>query len=117
MMKKTLLFVTALLLAACSSRPNLVHTHDPILNITAELNPFIEASVSDNSAWVKNKTDAPLAVRYDIFWYAENGVTQPVSATQEAYSGSLLLNPQQKYALPLQKPTPESVNYRLYLRN
>lgn len=117
MMKKILLFGTALFLTACSGQPNLVHTRNPILNITAELRPLIEADVRENSAWVKNKTEAPLALRYDIFWYAENGVTQPVSATQEAYSGSLLLNPQQKYTVPLQKPTAESVNYRLYLRN
>lgn len=115
-MKKLLLISTALLLAACSSKPNLVHTNQPILNISAQLAPLIEAEVSENTAWVKNKTAQPLQIRYDLFWYAENGVTQPVSNQQDQYSSSLLLSAQQKQAIALNKPTPESRNYRLYLR-
>jgi len=116
-MKKFLLIFTALVLAACSSKPNLVHTHKPILNIEAALNPYIDASVSQHTAWVKNKSQQPLTVHYAVFWYAENGVTQPVNDKQEAFSASLLLQPQQKQTIELAKPTPESVNYRLYLRN
>ncbi|PVX38840.1 uncharacterized protein YcfL [Pasteurella langaaensis DSM 22999] len=116
-MKKFLFILTALLLAACSSAPNLVHTYQPILNIDAALNPYVDASAGSHSAWVKNKSQQPLTVRYDVFWYAENGVTQPANDQQEAFSGSLLLQPQQKQNIELIKPTPESVNYRLYLRN
>ncbi|MGQ0286432.1 hypothetical protein ACT2CV_04420 [Pasteurellaceae bacterium 22721_9_1] len=116
MMKKITLILTALLLAACSSKPNLVHTQQPILNISAELHPLIEAEVSSHSAWIKNKTGQNLGVKYDLFWYTENGVTQPVSTTQDQYSATLLLTPLQKQAISLTRPTPESVNYRLYLR-
>ena len=116
-MKKTFFVLTALCLAACSSKPNLVHTDEPILNIEAAIYPLVDASVSSHSAWVKNKSQQPLTVRYDLFWYAENGVTQPASASQDAFSGSFLLQPQQKQAIELARPTPASVNYRLYIRN
>ena len=44
-MKKSisLLFLTALLTACGSTPPNLVHSDQPILNISAEANPLIEA--------------------------------------------------------------------------
>ncbi|SUT88299.1 lipoprotein [[Actinobacillus] rossii] len=116
-MKKIIPILTALFLVGCSSAPNLVRTHDPILNIDSAIHPYIDAAVSTHSAWVKNKSQQPLTVRYDLFWYAENGVTQPASQTQDAFSGSLLLQPQQKQSIELASPTPESVNYRLYLRN
>ncbi|VEH66194.1 Uncharacterised protein [Rodentibacter pneumotropicus] len=55
-MKKSLVILASLVLSACSvSGPNLVHTNNPILNITAELAPVVEAKVSANSAWVKIK--------------------------------------------------------------
>lgn len=116
-MKKFLLILTALVLAACSSTPNLVHTHEPILNIEAALNPYIDASVTQRIAWVKNKSQHPLTVHYSVFWYAKDGVTQPINDKQEALNGSLLLQPQQKQTIELTKPSAESVNYRLYLRN
>ncbi|MDY6216388.1 YcfL family protein [Actinobacillus porcinus] len=115
-MKKISLIFTALFLAACSTTPNLVKTHSPILNIDVAINPFIDAAAQSHEAWVKNTGQQPLQLHYDLFWYSENGVTQPASQTQDAFSGSLLLQPQQKQTIELTKPTPESVNYRLYLR-
>ncbi|TYG35067.1 DUF1425 domain-containing protein [Lonepinella koalarum] len=116
-MKKILLVCTALFLVACgSSQPSLVHTHAPILNITAELNPLIDANATAQSAWVKNKSNQNINLQYDVFWYDKNGVTQPVSLQQEQYRANLWLAPEQKQAINLSKPTPESVNYRLYLQ-
>ncbi|WP_439239908.1 YcfL family protein [Lonepinella sp. BR2474] len=115
-MKKILLICTALFLTACSSVPSLTYTHKPILNIAAELHPLIEASVTAQSAWVKNKSAQQINVQYDVFWYDQNGVTQPVSLQQDQYRATLLLAPEQQQAIHLSKPTPESVNYRLYLQ-
>ena len=116
-MKKISLISTALFLTACSATPNLVKTHNPILNIDAAIHPFIDAAAQSHEAWVKNTSQQAIRVYYDLFWYTENGVTQPASPTQDSFRGALMLQPQQKQAIPLVKPTAESVNYRLYLRN
>ncbi|OOF59693.1 YcfL family protein [Rodentibacter myodis] len=116
-MKKSLIFLAALVLAACSaSNPNLVHTDTPILNITAELAPRIEAKAGSNSAWVKNKSTQPLNVNYHLFWYDAQGVTQVWEQQRESVSGNFRLQPQEQKAIELIKPTPESTNYRLYLQ-
>ncbi|EIJ71785.1 DUF1425 domain-containing protein [Pasteurella bettyae] len=115
-MKKFILVAVNLLLAACSiQKPSLTHSQKPILNITADANSYIEASVSQNSAWVKNKTNQPINVCYSLYWYDQNGVTQVFSPQQDKYRASLLLQPLQKSEINLSRPTPESVNYRLYL--
>lgn len=117
-MKKqiSLIFLTALLTACGSSAPNLVHSQQPILNIEADLNPLIEADADADSAWVKNKSEHRVGVAYDIFWYDKNGVTQLTQDAKPQISSLIVLQPQQKAALDLTKPTAESVNYRLYLR-
>lgn len=116
-MKKSLIILASLVLAACSSSvPNLVHTNEPILNITAALAPAIEAKASTNSAWVKNKTAQPINVNYHLFWYNAQGVTQVWEQQRESIEGNLHLQPQEQKAIELTKPTPESTNYRLYLQ-
>lgn len=115
-MKKSLIILVSLVLAGCSSAPNLVHTNSPILNITAELAPSIEANASASSAWVKNKSTQPINVNYHLFWYNAQGVTQVWSQQRESISGNLRLQPQEQQSIELSKPTPESTNYRLYLQ-
>ncbi|QPB42267.1 DUF1425 domain-containing protein [Rodentibacter haemolyticus] len=116
-MKKSLILLSAFVLAACSnSDPNLVHTNTPILNVAAELTTNIEAKVSSNSAWVKNKSTQPINVNYRLFWYNAQGVTQVWDQQRESLSGNLHLQPQEQKAVELAKPTPESTNYRLYLQ-
>lgn len=115
-MKKFFLFAIVLLLASCSAqKPNLVSTQEPILNIAANLAQSIEANAGAHSAWVKNKSQQPIAFNYNLYWYDENGITQLFSTQQEKYQSALLLQPQQKAEINLTKPTAESVNYRLYL--
>lgn len=116
-MKKLFLFYSALFLAACSSTvPNLVHTQKPILNISAKLAPFIDADVSADSAWIKNRSDKPIQVAYSQFWYDKNGVTQLYADNQEFIRKAVQLMPNQKTAVALEKPSAESQNYRLYLQ-
>lgn len=116
-MKKhiSLLFLTALL-GACSSKvPNLVHTQDPILNIEADASPRVQAQANPTSAWVKNVTEQAFNLAYQQFWYDKNGVTQIYDGFNESYSALIRLQPKQKVDIELKKPTPQSVNYRLYL--
>ena len=115
-MKKSisLLFLTALLTACGSTPPNLVHSDQPILNISAEANPLIEAKANPKNAWVKNIAGNSLNLAYRLFWYDKNGVTQLGDTQNEFYSGLLPLQPQQKADIPLTRPTANSVNYRLY---
>ncbi|MCQ9121512.1 hypothetical protein BKG95_03205 [Rodentibacter pneumotropicus] len=116
-MKKSLVILASLVLSACSvSGPNLVHTNNPILNITAELAPVVEAKVSANSAWVKNKSTQPINVNYHLFWYNAQGVTQVWTDQRESLVGNLRLQAQERKAIELMKPTLESTNYRLYLQ-
>ena len=109
-MKKqiSLLFLTALLTACSSQVPNLVHTQKPILNIAADVNPMIRAGVDSTSAWVENVTEQAFNLAYQQFWYDKNGVTQ-------TYGLGELNESLSKTELELKRPTPESVNYRLYL--
>lgn len=115
-MKKTLLIVTALLLAACSSpSPQLVHTEKPLLNIESALADQLEPRLQADAASVKNISSQPLNVAYYLYWYDKNGVTQAFSPTQEFQYARLRLQPQQTADIPLPKPTSESRQYRLYL--
>lgn len=115
-MRKILIFITALWLAACSSQPNLVQTQQPILNIEAALEPLVSVNLEQERAWIKNRTEKLLKIQYDVFWYDQFGVTQPFSLKQDQYSAELLLNPEQKQQLNFSKTSPQAVNYRLYLR-
>lgn len=116
-MKKYLILLAAGLLTACSSSvPNLVYSEQPILNITAQLAPQIEAKAAPNQAWVKNKSSQPLTVHYHLYWYNKMGVTQIWPNGDDHIAGKLLLQPQEQKAFDLHKPTPQSQNYRLYLQ-
>ncbi|RKW40268.1 MAG: DUF1425 domain-containing protein, partial [Moraxella sp.] len=51
---------------------------------------------------------------YRLFWYDKHGVT--VTAEEPVVWHRLALQPLQKQALTLARPTADSANYRLYLR-
>lgn len=117
-MKKftALLFSITLIVGCGSNQPaSLVHTHQPILNIEADANAVIEAEITTNSAWIKNKTDHNINIDYQLFWYDKLGVTQQHSFLSEQ-KYSLMLQANEQYTIPLTKPTAESQNYRLYIR-
>ncbi|MGC7560504.1 YcfL family protein [Pasteurella sp. PK-2025] len=115
MKKRTALLFSALLLVGCgTSQPtNLLQTDQPLLNIEADADAVIEAQANPHHAWLKNKTASPIQLGYQLFWYDKNGVSQPPFVRQDI---PLLLQAGEKYAIPLHKPTPESQNYRLYIR-
>ncbi|UDW83903.1 DUF1425 domain-containing protein [Pasteurella canis] len=113
MKKLTALLLTSLLLIGCGSNKsaNLLRTTQPILNIEASVASVIEAKITPDSAWIKNKTEQPLNLAYHLFWYDKNGVTQQ----QFAISSFLSLLGYEKQVIPLIRPTEQSVNYRLYI--
>lgn len=116
-MKKLLIaFTLSLGLMACSSseKLNLVHSPQPIVNISAELAPLIEVNASQSSASVKNISQQPVTFAHYIFWYDKNGVTQGNEPNLKN-PPMLSLEPREKIQLMLQSPTTESINYRLYL--
>ncbi|HDR1501205.1 TPA: YcfL family protein [Pasteurella multocida] len=114
MKKLTALFISSYLLAGCGSHQpvNLLHTHQPILNIEADAHQLVEAHVSPTLAWVKNKYATPIQLTYQVFWYDKQGVSQATTLSDNP----LGLQEHEKYIIPLNKPTAESQNYRLYLR-
>ncbi|MDP9500634.1 DUF1425 domain-containing protein [Bisgaard Taxon 45] len=114
-MKKLIaLFISSCFLVSCGSRQpvNLLHTHQPILNIEADADPLVDAHVSPTQAWVKNKHHTPVQLTYQVFWYDKQGVSQPSTESDH----QLWLQGNEKYLIPLTKPSIESDNYRLYLR-
>ncbi|TCK01470.1 uncharacterized protein YcfL [Volucribacter psittacicida] len=119
-MKKTGLYwfglSLMLLLTACGShQPNLVHTHKPILNVVAALDPVLAIQLDHNSFRIKNKTDHPLSLRYAVTWYDKQGVTQLFAQQQTEQQAIIQLDGKQHLRLPLTKPTVQSVNYRLFI--
>jgi uncharacterized protein HI_0960 len=116
-MKKLLISVALLGLAACSSKaPNLLGTDQPILNIAANLAPLVDVRTASNAAYITNKSQQQLKVFYHLYWYNAQGVTQLWPQQQESLAGNLVLQAKQQQMLSLAKPTPESTNYRLYLQ-
>lgn len=106
----------SLILTACSSNPAsyLPSGTQPIVNIEAQINDQIEVDAKAERLQVKNRTQSPLSLFYKLFWYDKFGVTQTLSETQPWQS--ILLNAEQSFELELAQPTPESTNYRIYLR-
>lgn len=116
-MKKHIVILASLALAACSSsESNLIYSTKPILNMTANIAPFVDVQISEKYATVKNKTTEPLNVNYHLYWYDALGVTQTWENQKESDSGKLLLQSKEQKAIELIKPTAESKNYRLYLQ-
>lgn len=116
-MKKLLIaFTLSLGLMACSSseKVNLVHSQQPIVNISAGLASLIEVNASQSSASVKNISQQPVKFAHYFFWYDKNGVTQGNEPNLKN-PPMLSLAPREKIQLRLQPPTTESINYRLYL--
>ncbi|QEH17666.1 YcfL family protein [Histophilus somni] len=108
--------ILSLGLIACSSskKVNLVHSQQPIINISTELASDIDVQVSHSSASLTNVSQKQVTLVYYFFWYDKNGVTQG-DVTNMKNATMLILSPGQTRQLVLQKPTTESVNYRLYL--
>ena len=111
--------IFSLFLTACGSNPQSYITgkSEPIVNIGATINPYIEVDAKSDSLSVKNISQHSLQMAYKLFWYDKLGVSQSNDIEESGKNWqSLWLNTQEKQIIPLVKPTEESENYRVYVK-
>lgn len=111
--------IFSLFLTACGSNPQSYITgkSEPIVNIDAAINPYIEVDAKSDSLSVKNISQHSLKMVYKLFWYDKLGVSQSHDLEESGKNWqSLWLNTQEKQIIPLIKPTEESENYRIYIK-
>ena len=97
-------------MTACGSNPQsyLPAKSKPIVNIESPMEQFVEVNAKADALTLENKTDSPIGSTLKFFWYDQHGATQSQDAANEGWQPLLKIN--------LIKPTPESENYRIYLR-
>ncbi|EER48189.1 periplasmic lipoprotein [Actinobacillus minor NM305] len=111
--------IFSLFLTACGSNPQSYITgkSEPIVNIDATINPYIEVDAKSDSLSVKNISQHSLQMVYKLFWYDKLGVSQSNDIEEPGKNWqSLRLNTQEKQIISLIKPTEESENYRVYVK-
>lgn len=113
-----LLVLSSLLLSACGSSPQsyLPAKTEPITNIESTLVEQLKVTTKPTLLELQNLTDKELNIEYKLFWYDILGVTQTNTGNQPSPWYRLRLGPSQESAIPLDRPTAESTNYRIYLR-
>lgn len=113
-MKKLFLFGLGFLLTACGSNPvsYLPSGNTPIVNVEATISEKIKIDAQSERLAINNLSVQALNVVYKLFWYDIEGISQP---TQETWQ-NLWLEAKESHQIPLNRPTAESVNYRIYLR-
>lgn len=124
-MKKSLLFLALLGLTACGSNPSsyLEPQAEPIVNISEALVQSVEIEAKADLLRLRNLTEQTQRLRYTLIWYDALGVTQTAAQTLDFRDDNMLkaqwqwleLFAQSEQSIELQKPTAESVNYRIYL--
>lgn len=124
-MKKSLLFLALLGLTACGSNPTsyLEPQAEPIVNISEALVQSVEIEAKADLLRLRNLTEQTQRLRYTLIWYDALGVTQTAAQTLDFRDDNMLkaqwqrleLFAQSEQSIELQKPTAESVNYRIYL--
>ncbi|MDH2997133.1 hypothetical protein A1D22_05505 [Pasteurellaceae bacterium LFhippo2] len=115
MFKKAFLLAVTIFLTACASNPPsyLPTGKKPIVNIEAAVDPLVNVDATSEKLAITNLTDDTLNIVYKLFWYNQDGVTQTNGYEQWQ---NLWLEAKQQSNIALDKPTEESVNYRIYLR-
>lgn len=118
MQKIIFLFCCILGLSACSSDAvsPLSLPKKPVINIEAVLAPVLVVDATDQQVILKNTSQHNIKGAYLLTWYNQQGVTQRMDWRQDEQWHQFILAPQQRASLPLQKPTEDSVNYRVYVK-
>lgn len=88
----------------------------PLVNVEEEVASQIDVQASSEALSIENISAHAVSVSYKLFWYDEEGVTQMSDYSQKTSWNPLWLEPQQKENIILQKPTPESERYRIYVK-
>ncbi|MDG6230501.1 YcfL family protein [Glaesserella parasuis] len=115
----SLVALLSVFLTACGSNPPSYlpsGTTTPIVNIEANVAEITDVVAKSDELVVFNKSEHPLHLSYKLFWYDKTGVTQTLKGEATSSWQHLFLEPKQRQEIALDKPTPESENYRFYLR-
>lgn len=114
----SLVALLSVFLTACASNPPsyLPSGTTPIVNIEANVAEITEVVAKSDELTVFNKSEQPLQLSYKLFWYDKTGVTQTLNSEETSPWQHLFLKAKQRQGIALDKPTPESANYRFYLR-
>ncbi|MCT8556305.1 YcfL family protein [Glaesserella parasuis] len=114
----SLVALLSVFLTACGSNPPsyLPSGTTPIVNIEANVAEITDVVAKSDELVVFNKSEHPLHLSYKLFWYDKTGVTQTLKGEAISSWQHLFLEPKQRQEIALDKPTPESENYRFYLR-
>ena len=110
--------IISVFLAACASNPPsyLPSGTKPIVNVESPLSEQVSVIAEPFLLKVQNLTKNPVNVSYKLFWYDIDGVTQTLDLNAHTPWHNFWLEPNSKTEMHLEKPTPESANYRIYLR-
>lgn len=113
-MKHWIFAFFALILTACGSNPAsyLPSGTTPIINVEADIAEKLDINAQPENLSIRNLNIESIKIVYKLFWYDIDGVTQGLSRVWQ----SIELAPQNEVTIPLEKPTEESANYRIYLR-
>lgn len=113
-MKTCALLFGSLMLAGCAGQPisYLPSGTTPLVNVEAALAERLHVEAAREQLSITNQSNEVVSGAYKLFWYDVQGVTQGAHRSWQ----TLWLEPQQRLLLPLEKPSVESVNYRIYLR-
>lgn len=115
----SLIAIFSIFLTACASKPTsyLPTGKNPIINMEADIAEKIKLDAKAKELVITNLTKSPVNVSYKLFWYDKNGVTQLFNGIDESVDWQKIkLRAEQTYIIILVKPSKESVNYRLYIR-
>lgn len=114
-MRKIYLALAVFLLVGCAGNPvsYLPTGKEPIVNIEAPIADLIKVDAQSDRLWIENVSESEINVVYKLFWYDIEGVSQHSNEDWQ----NIWLAPHQNSTIPLDKPTEESENYRIYLRN
>lgn len=104
-----------LFLTACSSEHgvSLVETQHPIVNIESSIANQIAVNAAKKNIQFTNLTDTAIQLKYGLFWYDKQGVTQLALSQLSPAFYPLQLSSKQQKTLKLTPPTVNSVSYRL----
>lgn len=104
-----------LFLTACSSQQGvtLVEARHPIVNIESSIANQIAISAAKTNIQFTNLSDRAIQLKYGLFWYDKQGVTQLALNQLSPAFYQLQLSSKQQKTLKLTPPTVDSVNYRL----
>ncbi len=113
-MKKILALILMLSLTACINRTgSLLETFNKsLVNIDENIATKVEIITEPELVSIQNISDEMVKLKYKFFWFNQQGASQLDNNKWD----KIILEPQQKEQIIVQKPNEQSGNYRIYFR-